>query len=357
MGYSGNVVVIARPTRRVQPAGVLNASTRDLINQASVLLVIAFSVATILFSGLRLGQHYGVIGRIGNAVATSVRPAFAAALHATRPPASSSSDSTPSDIAAPAALPRVSGAPQRPSGILRGGRWIPVLMYHYIRVAPAGDKYGYNLSVTPTDFARQMRWLRDNGYNAVTMRQVDLAFISRQPLPAKPLVLTFDDGYRDFYTTAAPILRELGLTAVDYVATGLVDRPGYMTWAQVRELDGQGFEMADHTETHADLSRQPTGRDQIEIYGSKSDLENHLGHPVVDFAYPYGGYNFNVMKMLHDAGFWSATTTEYGGFHDADHMFDFSRIRVSGGEALEGFIHSVVAPTSSPAAPVVKTTQ
>jgi peptidoglycan/xylan/chitin deacetylase (PgdA/CDA1 family) len=221
------------------------------------------------------------------------------------------------------------------------GLHVPVLMYHYIRVAPPGDKVGYNLSVTPSDFAAQMKYLREHGYTTITMRQLDLALLKHEPLPSKVVALTFDDGYRDFYTAAAPVLRENGFTATNYVPTQLVDRAAYMTWDQVQELDAQGFEMAGHTQFHIDVTHTAVARAKTEIAGCKADLEAHLGHPVVDFAYPYGKYDLRSMQWLRDAGFWSATTTQNGAFHTTDDMFDMTRVRIGGGVGLDYFARAV----------------
>ncbi|HEV3232431.1 MAG TPA: polysaccharide deacetylase family protein [Candidatus Dormibacteraeota bacterium] len=325
----------------------------DLANQASVLLVISFSLAAISFFGLRIANRYGLVGDV---LSRLPRVQAAAAAHAPAGPAGGAGATAAelTDLPQPA-TPQL-GALAKPA-VVRAGTWLPVLMYHYVRVAPAGDRAGFNLSVTPENFAAQMRYLRDHGYHTLTMAQADQALLRSQPLPAKPVVLTFDDGYRDFYTTAAPIMRSLGITATAYIPTSLLDGKAYMTWAEVRELDGQGFEMAAHTEFHVDLAKAADARARIEVFGSKDALESHLGHPVVDFCYPYGGFNYKVMALVQEAGFLSATTTQVGGWHNAQHMFDMSRVRVSGGETLEAFaryLDPFETPTPAPTASASK---
>jgi peptidoglycan/xylan/chitin deacetylase (PgdA/CDA1 family) len=314
----------------------------ELANQASVLLVIAFSAAAIGFFGLRLAHHWGVIGRLPHVP----RPA---ALF--RAQAVAAADSAPDESGIGAEVtgtaPPVSGVLAMPAPV-RSGTWVPVLMYHYVRVAPRGDSAGFNLSVTPESFAAQMRWLRDHGYHTLTMAQVDAALLRHEPLPQKPVALTFDDGYEDFYTAAAPIMRELGITATAYIPTGLLERRGYMTWAQVRDLDSQGFEMAAHTIDHADLIHLDDARARLQITGAREALESHLGHPVIDFCYPYGAFDYRIMAMVQAAGFESATTTQLGGWHTADHMFDMARVRVSGGEPLEAWAREL-DPFETPA--------
>jgi peptidoglycan/xylan/chitin deacetylase (PgdA/CDA1 family) len=236
---------------------------------------------------------------------------------------------------------------------LQQGVWVPILLYHYVRVAPPSDRVGVNLSVTPPTFAKQMHYLRDHGFTTMTMRQLDDALLQHRPLPPRPLVLTFDDGYRDFYTAAAPVMRELGITATEYIPTELVGRPNYMTWAQIQELDAQGFEMGAHSEFHVDLTHLSQARLQLEIEGCKAQLESHLGHPVVDFAYPYGKFDPVVEAEVRSVGFWSATTTVQGGVHNSDQMFTLTRMRV--GESLLHF-ESLLLPVVVPGAGESKAT-
>jgi peptidoglycan/xylan/chitin deacetylase (PgdA/CDA1 family) len=186
-----------------------------------------------------------------------------------------------------------------------------------------------------------MRYLRDNGYTTLTMRDAALMIQKQKPLPPHPVVLTFDDGYRDFYTTVAPVLSSLGLAATDYVPTRMVELPAFMTWSQIQELDAQGFEMAAHTEFHVALARASAQRAREEIFGSKSDLESHLGHPVYDFCYPFGSFSSDVVALVRQAGYQSATTTVSGGWHDPAQMLTLTRIRVSGGESLESWVRSL----------------
>jgi peptidoglycan/xylan/chitin deacetylase (PgdA/CDA1 family) len=219
-------------------------------------------------------------------------------------------------------------------------------MYHYVRVVSPRDRAVYALSVTPDDLGRQLRYLKDNGYTTLTMAQVDQVLLGTMPAPAKPVALTFDDGFIDFYTAAAPLFRQSGLTATDYIPTQMVGsgRPIYMTWEQVQELDRQGFEMAAHSQNHVDISRVNINRAKIEISGSKADLEQRLGHLVVDWAYPYGGYNAVVAALVQQAGFASATTTNPGAYHDAAQMLTLTRLRAGGGQSLEQFAASLKPP-------------
>ncbi|MDQ6772411.1 MAG: polysaccharide deacetylase family protein [Candidatus Dormibacteraeota bacterium] len=179
----------------------------------------------------------------------------------------------------------------------------------------------------------------------------------RQVLPARPLILTFDDGYRDFHTTALPILRRHRFTAVAYVVPGFVGRQRYLSSEQMREIDAAGIEIGSHTVNHPDLTALPAPLLEFQLRASKSYLENLLGHPVLDFCYPSGRYNAGVAAAVQAAGYESATTVEQGSAHAWPDRYSWTRIRVVGGESLETFvtnlgpIEPVEIPTPTPPPP------
>ena len=345
----GQSAVQRSPLRRV---------TLDVLNQASFLAVVAACIATSTIGLAHLNRHYRVV-QWAPALAFA-RPAPANDL-AARQEAGLIPPSVPPPATGPAvpvaplvqnvvpALPvgaKVSPTSEtywRPA--LTSGTWIPILMYHYVRVAPRYDRVGEELSVSPSEFTRQMLYLREHEFDTLTMRDVDLILSGQKALPPRPVALTFDDGYADFATTAAPIMKALGITATNYVPTGLVGQDRYMSWADIQSLDAAGFEMAAHTEMHVDLSKATYSRAKLEIEGAKADLESHLGHQVVDFAYPYGGFNKSVVELVREAGYWSATTTIGGSYHDARQLLVLTRQRVSGSETLMAWEHTLQAPS------------
>lgn len=243
--------------------------------------------------------------------------------------------------------------PPLPERIIPPGRpviRVPILMYHYVRLNPnPRDGLGFRLSVTPADFSAEMDWLAANGYHPVTLADLRAYFLAGQPLPSEPVVLTFDDGYQDFFTAAWPILRGHGFRAVTYVVSGFLGAPGYMTPEEVRELDRAGVEVGAHTVSHVDLTR--LGYDELwhQVADSKATLEALLGHPVLDFAYPSGRANPAVVKVVEQAGFQTATTTAFGTIHSASDRFTWMRVRVEGGEPLATFVANLGPP--EPAVP------
>jgi peptidoglycan/xylan/chitin deacetylase (PgdA/CDA1 family) len=242
-------------------------------------------------------------------------------------------------IVAAAVIDTPTAAPPAPTYTPRGTTVIPILMYHYVRtVTDPSDTVGINLSVTPEKFAAQMQYLADNGYTTLTMREVYAILSGAQPLPPKPIALTFDDGYRDFYTAAWPVLHKHNFKATSYIITSVIGWDQYMTWAMLQELDATGqVEIGSHTRTHPDL--RGTGKDQRwdEIVGSKAILEEGLGHPVVSFCYPAGFYNDAALADVKRAGYLTAVTTTYGNKLNVQSAFELPRVRVNGPDSLSAW--------------------
>lgn len=238
---------------------------------------------------------------------------------------------------------------------------VPILMYHYIRVNPdPRDTVGFGLSVTPPDFAQQMDWLAASGYHPVDLDDLRGYLLGHGSLPARPVVLTFDDGYEDLYTTAYPVLLAHHFKAVSYVVSGFLGSPRYLTQPQLLEMDAHGIQIGAHTVSHVDLTRLSADELRHQVLDSKTTLEALLGHPVLDFCYPFGAYAAAVVDMVQAAGFETATTTQPGVVHTTADRFTWSRVRVGGGESLQQWIAglgptepSQIATVATPDVPAV----
>jgi peptidoglycan/xylan/chitin deacetylase (PgdA/CDA1 family) len=216
---------------------------------------------------------------------------------------------------------------------------VPILLYHYVQnLPPTADRLTYNLSVSVAAFTSQMDWLAAHGYHPVTIEDLDAYFTHNQVLPSKPVIITLDDGYRDLYTTAYPILKAHGFRAVAYIVSSFVGRLRYVTSAMITEMAANGIEIASHTVDHPNLTHTSPPMVTYEVVYSKSWLEKLLGQAVVDFAYPSGRFNDAVIQQLEKAGYESAVTEIPGTYHSWADRFEWSRVRVSGGETLPVFI-------------------
>jgi peptidoglycan/xylan/chitin deacetylase (PgdA/CDA1 family) len=210
---------------------------------------------------------------------------------------------------------------------------VPILMYHVLGVPSSAQKYP-ELFVAPQDFAAQMEWLAARGYHAVTLGQVFRYWRVGIALPAKPIVLSFDDGYLSDYTVAMPTLRQYGWAGVLNLIVNSV-RPGDITAGQVRALISAGWEIDAHTITHADLP--PLGPAQLrqEVAGSRMDLRKEFGQPVAFFCYPVGHYDARVIAAVRAAGYLGATT-ENPGLARPSQAFTLPRIRIDYGDGVSG---------------------
>ena len=221
---------------------------------------------------------------------------------------------------------------------------VPILMYHYISEPPAdADKYRIDLSVAPDDFRRQMTYLAENGYTTINLADLSRAIADKQDLPAKPVIITIDDGYRDNYENAFPILQEYGLTAAISLVTNRIDEghPDYLTWAMVEEMAAAGIQFIPHTKTHIDLHGQ--SRDALiwQILGSQETIAAHVGYTPRYFVYPSGRYDENTVTILKELDFWGALTTLSGKWHGFDDRYEWTRMRVHNYTVLPEFVDLV----------------
>jgi peptidoglycan/xylan/chitin deacetylase (PgdA/CDA1 family) len=216
---------------------------------------------------------------------------------------------------------------------------VPILMYHHIADLPIdATPLQLEWTVTPKNFDAQMQWLARNGFRTISMAQLVAHLKHRQPLPAKPIIISFDDGWQEQYSTAFPILTKYGLSGTFFVYTRPLDHTEFMTWTQVQELVAAGMDIQSHSITHPHLRTLAPDVAYKEIAESKATLEKRLGKPVVAFCYPFGEYNNAIIEMVKRAGYDSAVTLASGYRQRADELYTLRRIRVSYRDSLEDFI-------------------
>jgi peptidoglycan/xylan/chitin deacetylase (PgdA/CDA1 family) len=205
-------------------------------------------------------------------------------------------------------------------------------MYHAV-ASRRGRLAG--LYVTPEEFREEVRYLRVHGYHAVTLRQLEEAWAGRGELPARPIVITFDDGYLGQYTYALPELRRAGYVATLFLTVNRLGAKDGLTPAMVREMLAAGWELGSHTLSHPDLTRVPLPWLRREVEGSRQALQGLFRVEVVSFCYPSGRVDARVEEEVRRAGYLVACGTA-PGLGDAGEMFALRRIRVSGGDGARG---------------------
>jgi len=207
---------------------------------------------------------------------------------------------------------------------------IPILMYHYVEVVTdENDTFRKAHSIAPVVFESQITTLLDAGYHPIHFADLMQYFNGVKDLPNKPVILTFDDGYRDLYTDAFPILQKREVKAVAYIVSGFIDlNKNYLTLPQLQELSRSPFiEIGAHSAHHLDLTLLTPQQSQQEIFRSKQALEALIGKPVVHFAYPYGTVNPLVEKQVKQGGFQTAVTVSEGTTHLYANRLRLKRVR------------------------------
>lgn len=215
---------------------------------------------------------------------------------------------------------------------------IPILMYHYVEfVKDEGDAIRKSLNIIPPIFDNQVKTLQEAGYTFLTM--ADLANIIAEKIkpPKKGVVLTFDDGYRDFYTDVFPILKKYQAKATSYVVNNFLGLPNNLTKEQLQELiDSKLVEIGAHTLNHTYLKGLQLERVRNEVEESKKELEKLLNQKVISFAYPYGVFDEQALAVVKEAGFETAVTTTLGKYSSEYNRLFLNRIRpgIKTGEEL-----------------------
>jgi len=213
-------------------------------------------------------------------------------------------------------------------------------MYHYISDPPEdADKYRLDLSVPSERFREQMQLLVDNGYEVVDLYDLSLAVADLYELPAKPVVITLDDGYRDNYDNAYPILQEMGLKATFFITTDFIDQnnPNYMNWQMIEEMSSSGMRFEPHSKTHPDLTEHDRDFVIWEVLGSAETLQAHTGQRPRYFAYPGGRFDDEVIEIVAELDFWGAVTTYGGNWHGLEDRYEWTRLRVRNTTTLNEF--------------------
>ncbi len=202
---------------------------------------------------------------------------------------------------------------------------LPILLYHK----------------TPANFDFQMKHLADAGYTPVFMQEVYMILAGKMAGPAKPVAITFDDGFSD-QLKAAEILKKYNFKSTFYVFTGGelsgwcigIERTSttcgdsYLNWAQIKTLQGSGLvEIGSHTVDHLNLASLSEVAQRFQIVESKRILEQNLGVSVLSFCYPYGNYNAITERLVKEAGYNNATTTVGSEYQGPNSLFRLSRIR------------------------------
>lgn len=242
------------------------------------------------------------------------------------------------------------------------GMPIPILLYHSIDTECA-DAYR-RWMMLPSEFRDHLQVLKDEGHTPLTVSQLVACRTGKRKLPAAPVVISFDDGLRDFLTGAMPVLSAFGFPATLYVVSGCIGqtsgwlaelgegRREMLGWREIRELHDAGIEIGAHTVSHPELDILPAARAEHEIADSKRQLQDGLQAEVRSFAYPHGYASRVTRDLVRKAGYESACRVRHAFSSPDEHSFALSRIIATSEITADG-LRDLLARPSLPVAPPV----
>jgi peptidoglycan/xylan/chitin deacetylase (PgdA/CDA1 family) len=216
------------------------------------------------------------------------------------------------------------------------GAPIPILMYHHVQLLEPGALATMRkLTVSPQELAAQLDYMAGLGAHVVSLGEVVDYMRDGEPLPPRPVVLTFDDGYKSAYQHVAPILQKRGATATFFIVPAYVDYRAYMDWAELQALVEAGFTIGCHSYDHVRVHELAGAQVERQFGASRRILQERLGVTVDLFAYPYGNYSRSAMHQLADYGYRGAVSVEPVVHQKPERVLALGRISVGYGDSLE----------------------
>lgn len=202
---------------------------------------------------------------------------------------------------------------------------VPVLMYHQI------GNQNILLNVTFDNFKKQLDYLKKNGYKVISLSELIEGLRQKKQFYHKTVVITFDDGHKDNFTYAFPVLKKYNFPATVFLVTSKIDKdPNYLNWDNIREMHKNGIDFGCHTRNHVYLPDYQDNDEKLweEIFGSKKDIYEKTGIVAKYFSYPIGGFSEKIKTMVKKAGYEGAVTTNRKSSNDPFDVFEIRRISV-----------------------------
>ncbi|MFQ5680788.1 MAG: polysaccharide deacetylase family protein [Candidatus Omnitrophota bacterium] len=213
------------------------------------------------------------------------------------------------------------------SGPVKRAYVLPVLMYHRV---DGQQSLVSKLAVSPRAFERQMRFFSRHRYNVISLKNAVGLLKDGEKIPAKTVVITFDDGYEDNYSTAFPILKKYNIPATIFVIVDFIGHKGYLNEQELRELAAHPLiTIASHTLSHRVLTELSPRERKDEIYRSGRLLEKKIGRSVELFSYPLGAFDPAARRMVISAGYLGAVATNPGKDYPRHDIYALKRLRIS----------------------------
>ncbi|WP_053362863.1 polysaccharide deacetylase family protein [Bacillus sp. FJAT-27251] len=215
---------------------------------------------------------------------------------------------------------------------------IPVLLYHVVKPNPdPTNPWQFSLE----EFEKHMAYLKENGYSTLTMKQYFNILDKKAAMPAKPVLITFDDNSDDFYPYVYPILQKYGMKATQFTVSDWVDGSWNMTADEILTVMENGIDIENHSVTHPFLAELSKEEQYAEINNATVALKELTGRTTDVFAYPYGNYNADTISVLKELGFKGAFKVGGGLSTDKSDRYELPRIMILQEHTMEDFIRMV----------------
>jgi peptidoglycan/xylan/chitin deacetylase (PgdA/CDA1 family) len=234
--------------------------------------------------------------------------------------------------------------PWNPAGVDPNGyQLVPILCYHNL-----GPQARGRLLMAAGAFEEQMRYLKREGYRVISLREFLEYASQKRQLPRKTVVLTFDDGWRSFKELAYPILKELGYPATLFIYTDFLGARTALSWAELRELAQEGFDIQAHSKSHGDMRQKPGESDedyarrmQAELVQPLATFQQRLGQSPSILAYPYGSHDDEVTRRTREAGYVAALDVRRQGNAAFTPLLTIHRAQIYSEMSLEDFARNL----------------
>ena len=218
---------------------------------------------------------------------------------------------------------------------------VPILCYHNIKELKAGDgEMTKTYTVSPANFAQQMKALSDAGYHSILPNQLNDYLVYDVPLPSNPIMITFDDTREEQFSIGAAEMKKYGFKGVFFIMTVSINRPGYMSKEQIKSLSDDGHVVGAHTWDHHMVTKYAGDDWNTQLVKPKAKLEEIIGKPVTDFAYPFGLWNTAAIPEIKKSGYEMAYILATKR-DPVDPLYAIRRIIVSGTWSTEGMMKSI----------------
>lgn len=196
---------------------------------------------------------------------------------------------------------------------------LSILMYHKI------DETNEFYTLKIDELRWQMQYLKDNNYKIISLNSLIEKIKNNEKIDYKTIVITFDDGHRDNFINAYPILIQYNYPATIFLSTGLLGDNKMLSWDEIKQMYNNGIDFEPHTQNHVRLTQLNDDQIKEEILKSKQDIEHNLNKKCLSFAYPWGSFNKNIIKILKELGFNSAVTVKYGFANKNSNLYELPR--------------------------------